>query len=106
MRLWPRLVRSGRSPTQSLDPLFFKREFRKVNQDATISLGKRLYEVPPRFVGQRVEVRFDPSVPEEIHIFENDVSVFITRPVNFADNARVKRSREGSISFKQLMEVK
>ena len=36
----------------SLDPLFLKRENRKVKHDATLSVGGRLFEVPPRFIGE------------------------------------------------------
>jgi putative transposase len=94
------------SDPASLDPLFFKRVFRKVNTDATISLDNRLYEVPPRYVGQKIEVRFDPAATDEIHIYENDYSVCTAHPVSFADNARVKRNRETDppppISFESL----
>src|SRR5690554_3788242 len=44
---------------ESLKMLFLKREQRKVRHDGTISLKKYLFEVPPQFIGQRIEVRFD-----------------------------------------------
>lgn len=94
------------SDPASLDPLFFKRVFRKVNPDATISLDNRLYEVPPRYVGQKIEVRFDPANTDDIHIYEHDYCVCTARPVSFADNARAKRNREAEqappISFESL----
>ncbi|MFC0298963.1 Mu transposase C-terminal domain-containing protein, partial [Geobacillus jurassicus] len=38
---------------------FLKREHRKVKADGTITLNKQLYEVPPRFIGQSIELRYD-----------------------------------------------
>lgn len=94
------------SDPASLDPLFFKRVFRKVNPDATISLDNRLYEVPPRYVGQKIEIRFDPAAADCLYIYENEYCVCTARPVSFADNARTKRNREAEqtppISFESL----
>jgi hypothetical protein len=73
------------SDPASLDPLFLRRENRKVRQDATISIGKRLFEVPPRFIGQSVEVRFEPDGGDEVLIYEDGNEVARVRPVNLAD---------------------
>lgn len=89
-----------------LDPLFLKREYRKVKHDSTISLLNQVYEVPPRFVGQKVEIRYDPCALEVVHIYENEQSVFVAKPVSFSDNAHVKRTRNitdaAPISFQDL----
>ncbi|GAV24015.1 IS481 family transposase [Carboxydothermus pertinax] len=82
----------------SLDPLFLKREMRKVKHDGTISVNNKLYEVPPRFIGQKIEVRFDEDV---VYVYENGVAVDKAVPVNFADNAKVKRNR--SLSFQAML---
>ncbi|MDN5301678.1 MAG: putative transposase [Thermoanaerobacteraceae bacterium] len=81
----------------SLDPLFLKRDYRKVKHDGTISVNSILYEVPPRFIGQRIEVRFDA---ENVYIYEDGVSVGKATLVNFSDNAHVKRER--SLSFRDM----
>lgn len=81
----------------SLDPLFLKREYRKVKHDATISVNSVLYEVPPRFIGQRIEVRFDD---DNVYIYEDGVSAGKAILVNFSDNAHVKRER--SLSFRDM----
>ena len=94
------LVRMIDDPS-ALDPLFLKREQRKVKHDGTISVNNRLYEVPPRFIGQKIEVRFDE---EGVFIYENGVAVAKATPVNFADNARVKRER--SLSFQEMLSAK
>jgi transposase InsO family protein len=74
-----------------LEPLFLRREHRKVRHDATISIRNALYEAPARFIGQSVEVRFDPSDPSEAFIYENGSQAARMTPVNLLDNARVKR---------------
>lgn len=73
-----------------LDYIFLKRENRKVKADGTITLNKQLYEVPARFIGHSVDVRFDES---GVYIFENDQKVAEAKPVSFTDNAHVKRVR-------------
>ncbi|MBE3570820.1 MAG: DDE-type integrase/transposase/recombinase [Bacillales bacterium] len=73
-----------------LDNIFLKRERRKVKSDGTITLNKKLYEVPSRFIGQSIDVRLDET---GVYIFENDQKVAEAKPVSFADNAHVKRVR-------------
>jgi len=72
---------------------FLKRETRKVRHDSTITIENNLFEVPPRFIGQNIQVRFDPHDLCEVFIYENGVKVARAKPVNFADNAKVKRNR-------------
>ncbi|WBL13174.1 DDE-type integrase/transposase/recombinase [Sutcliffiella sp. NC1] len=76
--------------TSILDSIFLKREHRKVKADSTITLNKQLYEVPPRFIGQSIDVRFDEK---GIFIFEDDKKVAEAIPVSMSDNAHVKRVR-------------
>jgi len=77
----------------SLDPLFLRRENRKVRHDSTISVENTLFEVPPRFIGQSIEVRFEPKDLSEVLIYENGLEVARLKPVNLTDNARVKREK-------------
>lgn len=86
------------SDPSSLDPLFLKRDYRKVKHDGTISVNSLLYEVPPRYIGQRVEIRFDEN---NVFIYEDGNSVGKATLVNFSDNAHVKRDR--SVSFKDMV---
>lgn len=73
-----------------LDTIFLKREYRKVKPDSTISVDKQLYEVPPRFIGQSIDVRFDET---GIHVFEENQKVAEAVPVSMTDNAHAKRVR-------------
>ncbi len=69
-----------------------------MKHDATISVENRLYEVPPRFIGQKIEVRFDE---DGVCVYEDGLAVAKAVPVNFADNAKVKR--EQSVSFRDML---
>ncbi|QOY35412.1 DDE-type integrase/transposase/recombinase [Anaerobacillus isosaccharinicus] len=73
-----------------LETIFLKREQRKVKPDGTISIDKKLYEVPSCFIGQSIDVRFDEN---GIYVFEENKEVAKAIPVSMKDNAHVKRIR-------------
>jgi putative transposase len=73
-----------------LETIFLKKEQRKVKLDGTITLEKQLYEVPSRFIGYSIDVRFDEL---GVYVFEDDKKVAEARPVSMKDNAHVKRVR-------------
>lgn len=81
-----------------LDSVFLKREYRKVKDDSTISLDKQLYEVPPRYIGQKIEIRMDEV---DVYIYEEGKEREKIKPVSLVDNAFVKRERS-SISFSDM----
>ena len=85
---------------QSLKVLFLKREQRKVRHDGTISLHNTLFEVPPVFIGQKIELRYDEEL-KQVYVFAEGKKIADARPVNLADNARVKRERP-VLSFAEL----
>ncbi|MCL1948792.1 MAG: DDE-type integrase/transposase/recombinase [Turicibacter sp.] len=74
--------------TSDFDLIFLKRERRKVKSDGTISLEKKLYEVPARFVGEMVDVRYDEN---GVYVFEDNKKAAEATLVNFSDNAHAKR---------------
>ena len=82
----------------ALDHLFLKRLMRKVRHDGTVSINNRLFEVPPKYISQRIELRYSEG---EAFIYENGLPVEKAIPVNFTDNAHVKRER--SLSFQDLV---
>ena len=73
-----------------LDTVFLKRHHRKVKSDGTITLEKKLYEVPPRYCGYSIDIRTDEH---GVYIFEDDKKVAEALPVRMEDNAHVKRIR-------------
>lgn len=89
----------------ALEQIFLRETVRKVNQDATITLAKRVYEVPQRFIGQSVIVRFDAEDLSRVFLKPSDASdlipVFTVRAV---DNSRMRRkqNQKQSIEFTTL----
>lgn len=73
-----------------LDSIFLKREQRKVKGDGTITLNKQLYEVPPRFIGQSIDIRLNE---QDVFVYEDGKEVAKLKPVCMTDNAHVKRNR-------------
>jgi len=84
-----------------LKEIFLKREQRKVKHDGTISVKKRLFEVPSGLINKRVEIRFDPEHLEDVFIYLEDQYICQAKPVILSDNARVKRDRS-AISFSKM----
>lgn len=58
--------------------------------DGTITLNKQLYEVPPRFIGQSIELRHDEH---GVYVYEDGRRVAEAVRVRLEDNAYVKRHR-------------
>ena len=83
-----------------LEKIFLKKDTRKVNADATISVNKKLYEVPPVFIGNRIEIRFNPETYDEIFLYHEDEEIGVAEPVNFNENAKLKRKR--NLSFQDI----
>jgi len=77
-----------RLSAQELDFAFMGRLVRFVRNDSTIKVGGLFYEVPPEFIGGRVDIRFPVGRPEEMVLYKNDEPLGPIRLVDAADNAR------------------
>ncbi len=84
----------------SLKLLFLKRDYRKVRHDGTVSLHNHLFEVPPHYIGQKIELRYDEEL-KEVLIFAEGKPAGKAKAVNLADNARTKREKP-ALSFTAL----
>ena len=73
-----------------LESIFFKRVQRKVKLDGTITLNRKLYEVPAAYIGQKVDLRIDEKT---VYIFEEGKEMIEAIPVSFHDNAHIKRKQ-------------
>ena len=71
-----------------IDHAFMGRLSRFVRNDATVKVGGFFYEVPPDFVGAKVDLRFPIGRPEELILYKDDAPVGPVKPVDAADNAR------------------
>ena len=61
---------------------------RVVRNDATVKIDGTFYEVPPDFIGGRVDIRFPIARPQELVLYRDDQPLCPVRPVDAADNAR------------------
>lgn len=85
---------------KEIEEVFWFREMRKVSSVSTVSLNKIVFEVPPQFIGQRVELRYDSQKLENVYVFHDGKKVVRAKKVVYADNARAKRT--ATISFASL----
>ena len=77
-----------------LDEIFLVRHERVVNNDATISFKKNLYEVPAAYIRQRVEIRHPVDDPEELYLYDNDIRVGRIKLLDKKENARTFRPQK------------
>jgi transposase InsO family protein len=82
------------SSLKELDYIFLYRVTRRVKNDATISLDKTLFEVPFKYVGDSIFVRYDPTSMDKAYIFSEDGKILDTiYPVRKIDNSKIRRER-------------
>jgi hypothetical protein len=82
------------SSKDALEQVFLREIVRKVNLDATIVLAKQVYEVPQRFIGQSIAVRFDAEDLSRVFLKPDDSSALLpVFPVRVVDNSRMRRKQ-------------
>jgi hypothetical protein len=62
-----------------------------VQKDGTISLDNVVFEAPQFFVGQQVDVLFDPQVADQAWIRTLDNALVPIAPVRTIDNSSIPR---------------
>ncbi len=84
-----------------LDEIFLIRHERVVNNDATISFKGSLYEVPPAYIRQRIEIRHPVDDSDKLYLYDNGVRVSPIKLLNKKENARTFRPQQvpTSLSF-------
>ncbi len=97
---------AGRVPIRrlskaELDEMFLVRYERIVNNDATISFKGFIYEVPPAYIRQRIEIRHPVDDQKELYLYDNGVRVGRVKLLNKKENAKSFRpnSSESTLSF-------
>jgi transposase InsO family protein len=73
---------------QEIDHAFMGRITRVVRKDATVKVDSVFHEVPPEYIGARVDLRFPVGRPDELILYKDDKPVGPVRPVDPVDNAR------------------
>lgn len=71
-----------------IDHAFMGRITRVVRNDATVKIDCTFYELPPEFIGARVDIRFPITNPEQLILYRDDQPVTPIQPVDPIDNAR------------------
>jgi len=89
---------------EQLEDFFMGTVFRKVNKDATLSYNSKIYEVPSRFIGEKVELRFYQAHPDELYLYENNVRITRVQVVNSRENGRIYRPtpRTNAIDYQKI----
>lgn len=87
-------------PTEQLDTHFLHRITRKVYNDATIQLNNKYFEVPQKYIGQKLNIRFPADKLDKAYVFNQKNELTDTvYPLKRVDNSKVKRA---GIDFTKL----
>lgn len=78
---------------EKLDDHFLHRESRRVNNDATIKINSIFFEVPQKYIRQRINVRYSPTNLDCAYIFDsNNVCTDVVYQLKKVDNSKIKRN--------------
>ena len=93
---------------QELRNVFLYRVERKVKNDSTVSIDKEIYEVPSKYSGSKLYIRYDLTNNEEAFIFsENGERLERIVKVNKIDNSKLKRgSKKEAVDFSPFSDNK
>jgi putative transposase len=79
-----------------LDDIFLVRLQRTVNNDATISVDNKTYEVPSAYIRQRVDIRHPIDDPHDLSLFDKNIRVAHLKLVDVHENARTFRRKKAA----------
>jgi putative transposase len=82
-----------------LDEIFLIRHERVVNNDATLSFKGSLYEVPPAYIRQKIELRHPVDDPGELYLYDNGIRVGRIKLLDKKENARTFRPQKVSTNL-------
>lgn len=68
-------IRPRKLTEQRLGDAFLHVIFRKVNNDSTVRINNLLFQVPARYIGKNIELRFSIDDPIRFTLYENDKAV-------------------------------
>jgi len=91
---------------ETLDEFFMQSVARTVNRDCTVSYNSIIYEVPPLYVGKRVELRFVQDKPSEVYLYDEGKRMSKLLPVDTRENARTYRpsDRDPHVPFHAIID--
>jgi transposase InsO family protein len=74
---------------EELDTAFQIIIYRRVKNDATVSINSALYQCPPEFIGRKIQIRYPTDSPQDLTIYQNDKPSVKIEKVNPHENANV-----------------
>jgi putative transposase len=83
---------------ETIDEFFLVTTQRTVNKDCTVSLHSTFYEVPPAYIGKRVELKFAQEHPSEVYLYDNGVRIQKCTPVDSVLNGKRAYEPQSRIS--------
>ncbi len=75
-----------------VDKMFLHRVIRKVRKDRTVKIENEYYEVPFKYVGLSIELRYDPMDLNNIYIFKDEDQIETCKLVDKVSNSKIKRN--------------
>ena len=82
-----------------IDNAFLNLIIRTVKNDATISIGGKLYEVPTKYIGKKIELCFPIDQPNNLTLIEDGKPICQIKEVNLVENANKPHT---GIHFKDI----
>lgn len=74
-----------------IDEAFLHRITRKVRKDRTVKIANDYYEVPYKYTGRTIEIRYNPNNLKEMNVFENEQKLEECILVDKVSNSKSKR---------------
>ena len=84
-----------------IDEAFLHRVNRKVRNDRTIKIDNDYYEVPFKYVGRTIEIRYNPNDLNEMNVFENNQKLDNCTLIDKVSNSKVKR--KNTIDYSKII---
>lgn len=78
-----------RIDVEDLEDFFMVAVERTVNKDSTVSLNTVALEVPPQYIGRKVELRFKQDSPSEVYLYENGIRLQKVQAVDSQLNGKI-----------------
>ncbi len=79
-----------------IDPLFYTRTERVVRKDGTVTLGKKLFEVPLSLRALAIELRYDPILFDPVEVWHKGVCHGLARRCDLHLNSALNHHHRGT----------
>jgi transposase InsO family protein len=74
---------------QELDLAFYMTIKRHVKNDSTVPINNKIYEVPHKFIGKKIEIRYPSDNPNDLNLYEDNKPVCKLKKLNAIENATI-----------------